>query len=108
MITEHVLRCNFFDVQTKAFRLFYDTHLHSDDFFSVKASSQNFQIQGLPQPVIYQENDLVIQCSITNPPQLSNVYYMQLYKNVSTDFETVVSIFVDSTPQIHWSWGSLS
>ena len=108
MITEHVLRCNFFDVQTKAFRLFYDTHQHSDDFFSVKASSQNFQIQGLPQPVIYQENDLGIQCSITNPPQLSNVYYMQLYKNVSTDFETVVSIFVDSTPQIHWSWGSLS
>ena len=82
--------------------------LYCDDFLfvSVSASSQNIQIQVFPQPVIYQENDLVIQCSITNPSHLSNVYYMQLYKNISTDFETVVSIFKDQTPQIQWPWGS--
>nr|XP_022325345.1 uncharacterized protein LOC111125639 isoform X4 [Crassostrea virginica] len=73
-----------------------------------KASSQNIQIQVLPQPVIYQENDLVIQCSITNPPksQLSSVFYIQLLRNSSTGFETVVSIVKDQTPQIQWPSGS--
>ena len=52
--------------------------------------------------MIYQENDLVIQCSITNPSQLSSVYYIQLLRNSSMDFETVVSIFKDQTPQIQW------
>ena len=77
-------------------------------FFSTSASSQNIQIQiqVLPQPVIYQENDLVIQCSITNPSQLSSVFYIQLLRNSSTGFETVVSIFKDQTPQIQWSSGS--
>ena len=77
-------------------------------FFSTSASSQNIQIQVLPQPVIYQENDLVIQCSITNPPksQLSSVFYIQLLRNSSTGFETVVSIFKDQTPQIQWPSGS--
>nr|XP_022325341.1 uncharacterized protein LOC111125637 [Crassostrea virginica] len=71
-----------------------------------KASSQNIQIQVLPQPVIYQENDLVIQCSITNPSQLSSVYFMQLHRNSSTGFETVVSILKGGTPQIQWPSGS--
>nr|XP_022325352.1 uncharacterized protein LOC111125641 isoform X3 [Crassostrea virginica] len=71
-----------------------------------KASSQNIQIQVLPQPVIYQENDLVIQCSITNPSQLMSVYYIQLHRNSSTDFETVLSIFKDQNPQIQWPSGS--
>ena len=75
-------------------------------FFSTSASLQNIQIQVLLQPVIYQENDLVIQCSITNPSQLSSVFYIQLLRNSSTGFETVVSIFKDQTPQIQWSSGS--
>ena len=56
--------------------------------------------------MIYRENDLVIQCSITNPSQLSNVYYIQLLRNSSMGFETVVSIFKDQTPQIQWPSGS--
>ena len=96
----------FFDNYTKEFRLFH-THLYSNVlFFSVSASSQNIQIQVLPQPVIYQENDLVIQCSITNPSQLSSVYFMQLHRNSSTGFETVVSILKDRNPQIQWPLGS--
>ena len=96
----------FFDNYTKEFRLFH-THLYSNVlFFSVSASSQNIQIQVLPQPVIYQENDLVIQCSITNPSQLSSVYSIQLHRNSSMDFETVVSIFKDQTPEIQWPLGS--
>ena len=81
--------------------------LYCDDLFvSVSASSQNIQIQVFPQPVIYQENDLVIQCSITNPSQFSAVYYIQLQKNSSTGFETAVSIFKDQNPQIQWPSGS--
>ena len=62
--------------------------------------------------MIYQENDLVIQCSITNPSQLSDVYFMQLNRNISTGFETVVSILkgqspqTPQTPQIKWPSGS--
>ena len=75
-------------------------------FFSVAASSQNIQIQVFPQPVIYQENDLVIQCSVTNPSQLSDVYFMQLLRNSSTDFEIVVAILKGQNPQIQWPSGS--
>ena len=64
------------------------------------------QIEVLPLPVIYQENALVIQCSITNPSQFSSVYYIQLHRNSSTGFETVVSIFKDQSPQIQWPSGS--
>nr|XP_022325707.1 uncharacterized protein LOC111125833 isoform X3 [Crassostrea virginica] len=70
------------------------------------AFPQNIQIQVLPKPVIYQENDLVIQCSITNPSQLSSVFYIQLHHNSSTGFETTVSIFKDQNPQIQWPSGS--
>ena len=81
--------------------------LYCDDLCdSVSASSQNIQIQVLHLPVIYQENDLIIQCSITNPSQLSSVYYIQLQKNSSTGFETVVTIFKDQSPQIQWPSGS--
>ena len=81
--------------------------LYCDDLCdSVSASSQNIQIQVLPLLVIYQENDLIIQCSITNPSQLSSVYYIQLQKNSSTGFETVVAIFKDQSPQIQWPSGS--
>ena len=81
--------------------------LYCDDLFvSVSASSQNIQIQVLPQPVIYQENDLVIQCSIINPSQLSAVYNIQLHRNSGTGFETVVAIFKDQNPQLQWPSGS--
>ena len=60
----------------------------------------------LPQPLIYQETDLVIQCSITNPSQINSVYYIQLHQNTSTGFKTVVSIFKDQPPQIVWPSGS--
>ena len=75
-------------------------------FVSVSASSQNIQIRFPPQPVIYLENDFVIQCFITNPSQINSVFYMQLFRNSSTDFETVVSIFKDQTPPIRWPSGS--
>ena len=59
--------------------------------------------------MIYQENDLVMQCSITNPSQLSDVNFMQLHRNSSTGFQTVVSILKGQTPQapqIKWPSGS--
>ena len=74
--------------------------------FFISAFPQNIQIQVLPQPVIYQENDLVIQCSITNPSQLTSLFYMLLLKNTSLGFETAVSIFKDQNPQIQWPSGS--
>ena len=80
---------------------------YCDDLFvSVSASSQNIQIQVPPLPVIYLENDLVVQCSITNPSQFNSVFYIQLLRNSSMGFETVVSIFKDFTPQIQWPMGS--
>ena len=82
-------------------------YLYYDDLFvTVSASSQNIQIQILPLPVIYLENDLVVQCSITNPSQFNSVFYIQLFRNSSTGFETVVSIFKDLAPQIQWPMGS--
>ena len=81
--------------------------LYCDDLFvSVSASSQNIQIQVLPLPVIYLENDLVIQCSIANPSQINSVYYIQLRGNSSSGFKTVLSIFKDQNPQIQWPSGS--
>ena len=75
--------------------------------FFISAFPQNIELEVLPQPVIYQENDLVIQCSITNPKQISSVYYIQLLKNSSTGFDTAVAIFKDQTPQIQWPSESL-
>ena len=81
--------------------------LYCDDLFvSVSASSQNIQIQVLPLPVIYLENDFFIQCSITNPSQINSVYFIQLHRNSSMGFEIVVSIFKDQRPQIQWPSGS--
>lgn len=66
------------------------------------ASAQNIQIQALPPTVNYGENDLVIVCSITNPSQLNAVFFIQLQRNSSTTFETVVSVANGLTPPLQW------
>nr|XP_034303099.1 uncharacterized protein LOC105333181 isoform X2 [Crassostrea gigas] len=65
-------------------------------------SAQNIQIQALPQTIIYRETDLVIICSITNPSQLSSVFFIELLKNSSTTFETVVEVSTGQTPLVQW------
>lgn len=72
-------------------------------FCSSSASAQNIQIQALPQTIIYRETDLVIICSITNPSQLSSVFFIELLKNSSTTFETVVEVSTGQTPLVQWS-----
>lgn len=75
------------------------------DFLSiVSASSQNIQIQAIPPTVTLRENDLVVLCSITNPSQLASLFFIQLSRNASVNFTTVVSVasedkllWVDST-----------
>lgn len=71
--------------------------------FSYSASAQNIQTQALLQTVNYRKNDLVIVCSITNPSQLNAVYYIQLQRNSSTTFETVVSVATGQTPPVQWT-----
>lgn len=63
-----------------------------DQDFLFLASSQNIQIQAQPPTVNVPENDLVILCSISNPSQLTDVFFIQLEKNTSTIFETIVSV----------------
>lgn len=69
---------------------------------STSASVQNIHIQAFPQTVNYRENDLVIVCSITNPTQLTSVFFIQLLKNSSTTFETIVSVANGQTPPVQW------
>lgn len=71
--------------------------------FTSSAFAQNIQIQALPQTINYRENDLVIVCSITNPSQLSSVFFIQLQRNSSTTFDTVVSVTTGGTPPIQWT-----
>ena len=49
---------------------------------------------------------MVIQLFITNPSHLSSVFYVQLNRNSSTGFETVVLMFKDQTLPIRWPSGS--
>lgn len=70
--------------------------------FSLFASAQNIQIQAQPQTINYRENDLVIVCSISNPSQLSIVFFIQLLKNSSTAFESIVSVATGQTPPVQW------
>lgn len=69
--------------------------------FSLSASAQDIQIQAQPQTVNYRESDLNIVCSITGP-QLSSLFFIQLLKNSSTTFETIVSVTPGQTPPIQW------
>lgn len=41
-------------------------------------------------------------CSITNPLQLRSVFYIELLKNSSTTFDSVVSVSTGQTPPIQW------
>lgn len=73
--------------------------------FSV--STQDIQIQAIPPTVTLQANDLVIECSVTNPTQLSTIYYIQLFRNTSTDFEVVVSALSGPADPVQWTDMSL-
>lgn len=44
----------------------------------------------------------MIVCSITNPSQLNAVYNIELQKNSSTTFETIVSVASGQTPPVQW------
>lgn len=68
--------------------------------FFVVARSQNVQIQAVPTTVKYLENDLVIICSIKNPSSLKAIASLELLRNESGSFQTIVSINQDQRP--HW------
>lgn len=70
--------------------------------FSSPASAQNIHIQAEPQTVVFLKNDLVIVCSITNPTQLSSVFFIQILKNSSTTFDNVVSVTTGQTLPVQW------
>lgn len=74
---------------------------------SLIASAQDIQIQALPQTVNYGENDLVIVCTISNPSQLSTVFFIQLLKNSSGTFDTVVSVATGQPVSIQWKDSAL-
>lgn len=69
-------------------------------YFFVAARSQHVQIQAVPPTVKYLENDLVIICSITNPLSLIAIISLELQRNESGSFQTIVSINQDQKP--HW------
>lgn len=66
--------------------------------FFVVARSQNVQIQAVPTTVKYLENDLVIICSIKNPSSLKAIVSLELLRNESGSFQTIVSINQDQKP----------
>lgn len=68
--------------------------------FFVAARSQHVQIQAVPPTVKYLENDLVIICSITNPSHLKAIVSLELLRNESGSFQTIVSINQDQ--KTHW------
>ncbi|XP_065933592.1 uncharacterized protein [Magallana gigas] len=70
-------------------------------YFTSLASAQNIQIQAQPQTVNYMESDMNIVCSITGT-QLSSLFFIQLLKNSSTTFETIVSVIPGQTPPVKW------
>lgn len=71
----------------------------------VSVLSQNIQIQAIPSTVTLRENDLVVLCSITNPSQLTSLFYIQLSRNANVNFTTVVS--VASEDKILWADSTL-
>lgn len=68
--------------------------------FFVAARSQHVQIQAVPPTVKYLENDLIIICSITNPSSHIAIISLELQRNESGSFQTIVSINQDQKP--HW------
>lgn len=70
------------------------------------ASSHNIQIQAIPPTVTLRENDLVVLCSITNPSQLASLFFIQLSRNASVNFTTVVSVACED--KILWADSTLN
>lgn len=58
----------------------------------ISASFQYVQIQTIPPTVTLRENDLVVLCSITNPSQLTSLFFIQLLRNANVTFSTVVTV----------------
>lgn len=56
------------------------------------ASFQYVQIQTIPPTVTLRENDLVVLCSITNPSQLTSLFFIQLLRSANVTFSTVVTV----------------
>eukprot|EP00105_Crassostrea_gigas_P029397 XP_011451333.1 PREDICTED: uncharacterized protein LOC105345053 [Crassostrea gigas] len=71
------------------------------------AFTQNIQIEALPPTVTLRKNDLSILCSITELSQFQSVFFIQLLRNSSTIFETVVSVTTGQTPPVQWKDTSL-
>ncbi|XP_062613809.1 uncharacterized protein LOC134275552 [Saccostrea cucullata] len=53
-------------------------------------SSQNMQIQALPQIVDMGEDTLTIVCSLSNPSQVKSLYFIELQRNTSVSFERLI------------------
>lgn len=66
----------------------------------VSALTQDIQIQALPPKVTIQENDLVVLCSITNSSRLQSLFFIELLRNATFNFTTVVSVLNDD--EITW------
>lgn len=69
-------------------------------------SSHNIQMQAIPPAVTLRENDLVVLCSITNPSQLASLFFIQLSRNASVNFTTVVSVACED--KILWADSTLN
>lgn len=70
----------------------------------VSALAQNIQIQALPPKVTIRENDLVVLCSITNSSQLQSLFFIELSRNATVNFTTVVLV---SNDKIKWADSAL-
>lgn len=70
----------------------------------VSALTQNIQIQALPPKVTIRENDLVVLCSITNSSQLQSLFFIELSRNATVNFTTVVLV---SSDKIKWADSAL-
>lgn len=69
------------------------------------ALTQYIQIQALPPKVTIRENDLVVLCSITNSSQLQSLFFIELSRNATVNFTTVVS--VSNNDKIKWADSAL-
>nr|XP_034301838.1 uncharacterized protein LOC117681442 [Crassostrea gigas]XP_034301839.1 uncharacterized protein LOC117681442 [Crassostrea gigas] len=69
------------------------------------ALTQDIQIQALPPKVTIQENDLVVLCSIINSSRLQSLFFIELSRNATVNFTTVVSVLNDD--EITWADSAL-
>lgn len=71
----------------------------------VSALAQNIQIQALPPTVTIKENDLVVLCSITYSSRLESLFFIELLRNATVNFTTVVSVL--NNDKITWADSAL-